>query len=152
MTQRKLDALRQEEIPDTRTRLVFGMGRLEKFSVVFAAGFSILTFWGTITRPVVDVIHILGLFLVGFAVCYAFSFRLIIDDGFIVKQALGKFHAISFNDIRAWHVRYMLKPLGLYIIESKSGTSFEFPATIERPRELESVLDSLTRHDLEGIE
>lgn len=156
MSSRKLEGLPRREILLTGNRLVFSIGLAEKLTAIYIACFSLYVFWQSMTHPLrspLDVpIRIVDLISGAYVLYYTFSFQMMVGDGFITKRVLGKYHSIRMDDVQAWHVRYSFKPLGRYTIESKSGTTFGFPANIDRPRELEQILDLLMGHDFDAEE
>jgi hypothetical protein len=127
----------------SRDTIVFGSGRLEKSLtlIITASTLSVaLSHPGNLTDLFFCAV---GLFSAAYTLYVVFSFRLTVGDGYIVCRWFGKFQAISFDDIVSWRVRYTLEPLGTYTVESKSGTNLRFPSSVQRPRELERILDDL---------
>jgi hypothetical protein len=130
-------------------RIVFNVGPTEKFFLISIALCGMLPLFGSAGLRHADpdnnnwVLGIPGIFFALFAVYYAYSSRLIVDDGFIIKQANGKFQAMRFDDIESVRLqKFGFGTMGRYIIKSKSGVTFDFTSGVDRPLELERLLES----------
>jgi hypothetical protein len=132
-------------------RIVFKVGPTEKFFLISIALCGMVPLFDSVGFRHADpqnnnwVLTIPGVFFALFAVYYAYSSRLIVDDDFIIKEAIGKFQAMRFDDIESWRVqKFAFGALGRHIIRSRSGLTLDFTTGVDRPLELERILESAT--------
>jgi hypothetical protein len=135
-------------------RIVFCVGLAEKFFLITAAVLGLLPLLELPSSHhagpdnYIWILGIPGIYFALFAVYYAFSFRLIFDDGFIIRQAIGKFQAMRFDDIESWRVQtFAFGMFGRYIVRSRSGITLDFTRGVDRPLELKRILESATPTD-----